>query len=102
MLDCFAIQNSLTIDDTHYESSDVIFAIGIKPRHFCGLSADQRASGILARSRHAFHDRYYDVWIEPARGNVIHEKQRPSALNQDVVDAVIDEVGADGVVAIHH
>ena len=40
--------------------------------------------------------------LESARRDVIHEKERPRALHQNVVDAVIHEIGADGVVAIHH
>ncbi len=36
-----------------------------------------------------------------AGGQVVHEKQRRGALHGDVVDAVIDQVGADGVVDVH-
>ena len=40
----------------------------------------------------------HELWIHGADGDVVHEEQRPRALHQDVVDAVVDEVLADGVV----
>ena len=36
-----------------------------------------------------------------AGGQIVHEKQRRGALHGNVVDAVIDQVGADGVVDVH-
>ncbi len=42
-----------------------------------------------------------DFGLERAAGQVIHEEQRRRALHRNVVDAVIDQVGADGVVDVH-
>ena len=39
------------------------------------------------------------VGLELAGGEIVEEEQRPRALDQDVVDAVVDQVLADGVVA---
>ena len=41
-----------------------------------------------------------DVGREPAGREVVEEEERPRALHQDVVDAVVDEVLADRVVAV--
>ena len=38
------------------------------------------------------------VGVELAAGDVVEEEQRPGALHQHVVDAVVDDVGADAVV----
>ena len=37
---------------------------------------------------------------QPAGGEIVEEEQRLGALHQDVVDAVIDEIGADRIVAV--
>ena len=43
-----------------------------------------------------------DVGLEPAGGQVIEEEQRRRALDEDVVDAVVDEIAPDGVVHARH
>ena len=40
-----------------------------------------------------------DVRRQPAGRQIVEEEQRLGALHEDVVDAVIDEIGADRVVA---
>ena len=40
------------------------------------------------------------VGREPARREIVEEEERLGALHEDVVDAVVDEVLPDGVVAI--
>ena len=39
--------------------------------------------------------------LEFLRADVIEKEERPRAEDRDVVDAVIDEIGADGVVPVH-
>ena len=48
--------------------------------------------------RHAADDRFGDLRRQPSGRQVIQEEERLGALHEDVVDAVIDEVGADRVV----
>ena len=39
--------------------------------------------------------------LESFRANVIEKEQRARAEDRDVVDAMIDQIGADGVVPVH-
>ena len=45
---------------------------------------------------------FRDVGRQPPRREVIEKEQRLGALDENVVDAVIDEIGADRVVAAGH
>ena len=50
----------------------------------------------------AFDNGKQDFAIELSRGDVVEKEQRPSALNENVIHAVVDEITADRIVAIHH
>ena len=67
--------------------------------HLGGLSAEQRAPVVETRGGHAPHDLLGHVRREPPRREIVEKEQRPGALHEDVVDAVVHEVDADGVVA---
>ena len=49
----------------------------------------------------AFYDFFSDLRLELSRGQVIHEEQRRGALHRDVVDTMIHQVSADGVMRLH-
>ena len=80
------------VDDADDEAGDVVFAVGVEARHLRGLAAEQRAAVLAARRRQTLDDLHGDVGLEPAGGEVVEEEQRLGALDEDVVDAVIDEV----------
>ena len=84
------------------EAGDVVLAVGVEAGHLRGLAAEQRAAVLAARRRQPFDDLHGDVGIEPAGGEIVEEEQRLGALDEDVVDAVIDEIDADGVVDAGH
>ncbi len=90
--------NGAAVDDvraphlTDDEPGEVVFAIGVEAGHLRGLAAEQRAAVFLAGRGDAGDDLLGDIGREPARCEVVEEEQRPRALNQDVVDAVIDEI----------
>ena len=50
----------------------------------------------MAGAGHAFDDLFDDVGVELAHGQIVEEEQRLGAQGQNVIDAVIDEVGANG------
>ena len=62
----------------------------------------QRAAVLPARARDAGDDLLGDVRRQPAGRQVVEEEQRLGALDEDVVDAVVDEIGADRVVPAGH
>ena len=99
--DRLAGDDALALHRADDESSQIVFAVGIEARHLGSFSADQGAAVVLAGFGQAFDDFLGDLRLDLAGGQVIHEKQRRRALHRDVVDAMIDQVGADGVMDIH-
>ena len=95
-----AVDQPLAIDDADDEAGEVVFAVGVEARHLGRLAAEQRAAVVAARRRHPADDRLRDLRRQPAGREVVEKEQRLGALHQDVVDAVVDEVDADGVVAV--
>ena len=99
--DRLAGDDALALDRAHDESGQVVFAVGIKARHLGGFSADQGAAVVLAGVGQAFDDFLGDFRLDLAGGQIVHEEERRGALHRNVVDAVIDQVGADGVMDVH-
>ncbi len=90
------------IHDADDEAGDVVFAVGVEAGHLGGLAAEQRAAVLAAAAGDARDDLFGDVGRQPPGRQVVEEEQRPRALHQDVVDAVVHEIGADRVVAAGH
>ena len=88
--------------DADDEAGDVVLAVGVEARHLRGLAAEQRAAVLAARAREPVDDLDGDVGIEAPGREVVEEEERLRALHEDVVDAVIDEVDADGAVDAAH
>ena len=63
--------------------------------HLRGLTAQQRAAGHPAGFGHAAYDVRDQVGVDLARRDVVEEEQRAGGLHEHVVDAVVDDVGAD-------
>ncbi len=72
----------------------------IEPRHLGRFTAEQRAAVRATRARAAAHDVGRHRRIEFADRKVVEEKQRRRVDDQDVVDAVVDEIAPDAVVAL--
>ena len=77
---------------------EVVFSVGVEAGHLGGFAADESGAVGAAGFGNAADYGFDDVVFEPAGGEVIEEKEGGGALDGDVVDAVVDEVGADGVV----
>jgi hypothetical protein len=81
-------------------SFDCSAAPTIKPaRSYCGFAANQGTAVLFAGAGYAGDDRRGNGGIQLAGGKVIEEKQRCRALDRNVVDAMIYQVLADGVMA---
>src|SRR6185503_10519917 len=93
-----AIDDVGAVDCTDDEPCYVILAVGIKARHLGGLASYQSATGFLATRRNTFDYPGYSFGHHSSSGNVVQEKKRPRALNQNVVYAVTYEIAADGIV----
>ena len=82
--------------DADDESGQIVIARRVDVGQFGGFAADQRAADLVAGAGHAFDELLDDVGIDAAHGQVVEEEERLGAQGENVVDAVIDEVGADG------
>jgi hypothetical protein len=94
------VEDALLLHHPDAEAGEVVFALGIHPRHLGGLAADQRAACQLATGRNAFDDRRAHFQIQLSAGEIVQEEQRLGALHEHVVDAHRHQVDADGVVLV--
>ena len=93
-----AVEQGLALDDADDEAGQVEIARRVEPRHLGRLAAEQRQA-VLAAGVGAAADQVADhARVEHADGDVVEEEQRPRALHEDVVDAVLHEVAPDRVV----
>ncbi|EKD46837.1 MAG: hypothetical protein ACD_67C00048G0002 [uncultured bacterium] len=74
----------------------------IKSWQFCCFTSDKSATSLNAASCDSFHNQRCFFWFEFAGGKIIQEKERFSALNDDVIDAHGDKVDADSFVLSRH
>ena len=95
-----AVEHLGFLDHADNGSAEVVFARLIEAGHLSGLAADERAVVLRARLGKAFDDVLEDARLQPAGANVIQEEERLGAEDGDVVDAMVDQVLADGVVAV--
>jgi len=100
-LHVFAGDDVLAFDHAHNKARQVVLAVGIEAWHLGGLAADQRAAVVFAGIGNAFNHFLGDLGLQLAGGEIVHEEQRSGALDGDVIDAMIDQVGSDGGVQPH-
>ena len=81
----------------HRKSGQIEIAGRIHAGHFCGLAADQGATGRGATCGNALDNACGAVNIQLAGGEIIQKKQRLRALTDQIVDAHGDQINADGV-----
>ena len=97
-LHIFAADDVLAFNHSHNESGKIVFALGIEPRHFGSLAANQSAAVVLAGFSQSAHDFFHHFRIQFAGGQIVHEKQRGRALHRDgVIHAMIHQIAADAV-----
>ena len=92
-----AVDDTRAVDKADDKAGKVVLAVGVEPRHLGGLAAEQRAPVFAAGLCHAADDLLGHFGRQPARGQVVEEEQRTGALHQDVVDAVVHQILAHGV-----
>jgi len=80
------------------EAGHVVVVFGVGARHLRRLAADQRAGELGAGPGEAADDLLDPQRVHPPQRDVVEEEKRQRPLHQDVVDAVGDQIVADGVV----
>src|ERR1043165_8991820 len=89
------------VDDADDEAGHVVVVVAVEARHLRRLPADEGAAVLAAGAGGAAADVGHHRRPQFSGGEVVEKEQRPRALDEDVVDAVADEVVADGVVDLH-
>jgi hypothetical protein len=81
-------------------AAHVVFALLVKAGHLRRLAADERAVVFRAGAGETLDDFGEHVRLQFSRAEIIEEEQRLRAEHGDVVDAMVHEVRADGVVPV--
>src|SRR5581483_9648404 len=92
-------EHAFALDRANYEAGEIIFARSVEARHFGGFAANERATVVPTAAGDAGDDTAADLGVELANGKIVEKKQRLRALDGDVVDAVINQIFANGVMA---
>jgi hypothetical protein len=79
-------------------AGQVVLAVGIEAGHLRGFAADERAAVLAAGCGDAGNHFLDHLGRKTPGGEVVEKKQGRRALHGNVVDAVVDQVRADGVV----
>ena len=99
--DARSVQDLLAIHDADDRSRDVVLAGRVEARHLRRLAAEERRAVLAACARDALDHALDHAGLDFPGRDVVEEEERRRALDEDVVDAVVDEVGAAGVVPAH-
>jgi hypothetical protein len=94
--DGFSGEKAGTADDACEEAGEFVLGWAVEGWGFGGFSAEEGAAVGFAGVDEATDDLGDDVGVEAAGGEEVEEEERCCALDGDVVDAVVDKVGADG------
>ena len=95
-LDSFAGDHLVAVDSANNEAGEIVFAIGVEAGHLGGFATDEGDGVGAAGLGHAGDDALSDLRVEAAAGEVVEEEEGRGTLDGDVIDAMVDEVGADG------
>jgi hypothetical protein len=95
-----ASEDALFLYITDDEPGQIVIGRSIETGHFRGLTAYQGTSVFAAAGGDPRHHRFYDCRIECSERDVVEEEQRQGTLDQDIVDAMIDQVAPDRFVPI--
>src|SRR5260221_3379892 len=96
-----SIKHPPFLHDANNRPADVILPRTIEPRHLGGFAADQCAAILGAASRKPFDDLGKDVRLEFSSSEIIEEEEGFGAEHGDVVDTMVDQILANGLVPIH-
>ncbi len=98
--DAGAVQEARTLHHAHDEARQVVLADGVEARHLRRLATEERAGILPAGDGHAANHLLRDVLVQHPGREVVQEEERPRALHQDVVHAVVHQALAHRVVPI--
>ncbi len=99
--DRFAVDDFGAVDHADDGADQIVIRTVIDAGHLRGFAADEGAAGLFAAADHPGDELLKAVRLQALGGHVIEEEKRLGPKNGDVVDAMVDQVLADGVVLVH-
>src|SRR5690625_168695 len=85
-------------DDPDDEPCEIILAWRVEVGHLCGLAPEECAAILPASESDPGDDLLCDPSLEFSHPYIVEEEEGPSTLDEDIIDRVVDEVVADGIV----
>src|SRR6266550_2859877 len=95
-----AINDFAAIDHADDTTCEIVFAAPIHSRHLCRLSANERTPGSTACPAKSTQQLRKNLRLQFFRADVIKKKQRTRPEHRDVVNTMIEQIGADGVMLV--
>ena len=83
-------------------TDEVVFTGRIEAGHFRRLTAEKSHLILFTCLAKAGNDVLELNGINLGGADIVHEKERLRTLNENIVDAVVDDILTDGVVLVHH
>ena len=99
-LDLPAVDHFRPVDYANDATGEIVLALAIHSRHLRGLSTNRRATRRAACFRKPAEQTPQKRAAPDVPRRCNREKREARAHNRNVVDAMIHQIGADGVVAI--
>ena len=99
--DAPAIQEAGFLHHPDNRSAQVVFAGAVKAGHLRRFAADERAMILRASARKAADQFGKDARLQLSRADIIQKEKRFRPEDRDVIDAMVDQVLADSVMAVH-
>ena len=84
----------------HAKARKIIFAFAVHIRHFSCFAAEQRAACLLAAFGNARDHLRGLFHIQLSRGEIVKEKQRARALNQNIIGTHGDKIDTHGIMLV--
>src|SRR5438270_12708372 len=97
-----ATDDPAAIDHADDAARQIVLAAPIHSRHLRRLSADERAPGITAGFAKSTQQLRKNLRLQLSRPDVVEKKQWPRSEHSNIVDAMIDQIGADRVMPVRH
>src|SRR5207237_6130226 len=95
-----SVDDPAAIDHADDATCQIVLRALIHSRHLRGLTADERATSRATGLGKSTQQLRENAWLQLFRADIVEKKNRPRADDGDVVDAVIHQIGTDGVVFI--
>ena len=89
-------QQVLPVHRADHEAHELVVSGSVEARHLRHLAAQEGTPVLPAGGRHALHQGHHVVGLQNPGSHVVEEEEGLGPLDQDVVDAVVDQIDPHG------